>query len=147
MATTPLHRPDPPPLPATLEAWDAQRKAQPPRTINDMVDDIHRRMLADPERAAAYTRFLAAIYDEQAVKRKLEIDDTMAAQMLRTKAAEDEQYHELARESLGAIVKALHVVLRRFGETRMERARRVSGVRVPDENPPPREERSYDAAE
>ena len=138
-----LQHPAPPPLPATLQDWDASLKIKPKQTINDMVHDMHRRLLADPERGPRYARYLDAIYDEQAVEKAMDIDDAKAAEMIREKASEDGQYHDLAAESLSAIRKALRVVLRRFGQSRQERAQTVAGVRVPDENPPPREERNY----
>lgn len=142
MAATPLHRPAAPPLPVTLDDWDAQRKSKVSRTINDLVEDIHRRLLSDPQRSADYQKLMAAIYDEQAVERKLIADDVLCAQMIREKASEDDTYVDLAKESLGAIMQAHQVVLRRYGQSRKDRRDTVGGVRVPD-GEPPREDRNY----
>jgi hypothetical protein len=141
MAATPLHRPAPPPLPVTLDDWDAQRRSKINRTINDLVEDIHRRLLADPERSLMYQKLMAAIYDEQAVERKLVVDDVMLAQMIREKSSQDDTYVDLAKESLGAIMQAHQVVLRRYGQSRKDRREMVGGVRVPEEQQqPPRKE-------
>lgn len=118
-------RPVPPSLPSTTEAYLAHRKLKARRTINDIVEEFHLKLIEDEK----YAALLWATYDEQAVEKSLVIDDTLAAQMLRTRAVKDGN-NELAGESLAVIVHALRIVLKRYGFSRKERRNMVGGVAV-----------------
>src|SRR5262245_61916 len=120
--------PTPPTLPATTEDYLVHRKLTANRAINDHVEDVHLRLIEDE----SYAALLFAIYDEQAVEKSLDVDDVMAAQKIREKAVK-EGNSDLAHESLAAIIKALHVVLRRYGFSRIERRNMVGGQVVTPE--------------
>jgi len=89
---------------------------------NDLVDDIHCVLVIEND---DYRRYLQAVWNKQAVEGSLATDDIMAATMIRNKAKE--MGSELANEELAAIVKALRVVLRRYGSSRKERRNMVGG--------------------
>jgi hypothetical protein len=78
------------------------------RTINDCVDDIHLKLSGDPR----YRALLSATCNEQAVEGRLEVDDTLAADMIQ-KFAKLNHHVEVANANLRTIRKALQVVLRR----------------------------------
>jgi hypothetical protein len=120
-------KPAAPPLPTKLEEW--QRKLKAERTLNDLVEDIHRMLCEDED----YLSLLKAIYDEQAVEGSLGADNVMASQMIRNRAKKIDG-NELANEKLATISKALGVVLRRYGASRKERRQTVHGEIVPDTN-------------
>src|SRR5262245_30610393 len=124
MSTSAL-RPSAPPLPTKLEDW--QRKLKAERTLNDLVEDVHRMLCEDED----YLDLLKAIYDEQAVEGSLGADNVMAAQMIRNRAKKIDG-SEVANEKLATISKALGVVLRRYGASRKERRQTVHGEIVPD---------------
>lgn len=127
-------RPVPQQLPATTEAFLAHRKMKERRTINDRVEDAHLKLINNE----TYRALLFAIFDEQAIEASMEIDDVLAAKMIRDQAA-DLHDEELAAEKLATIVKSLRVVLRRYGFSRKERREQVGGVTV---TPEPTEESS-----
>jgi hypothetical protein len=54
----------PPPLPEKIEEW--QRFLKQERTLNDLVEDIHRILVSDEDQGPAYRALLRAVYDEQA---------------------------------------------------------------------------------
>lgn len=121
-------RPVPQQLPATTEAFLAHRKMKERRTINDRVEDAHLKLINNE----TYRALLFAIFDEQAIEASMEIDDVLAAKMIRDQAA-DLHDEELAAEKLATIVKSLRVVLRRYGFSRKERREQVGGVTVTSE--------------
>lgn len=114
-----------PALPAKLADW--QRLLKQERTLNDQVEDIHRMLVEKPD----YIAYLKAIYDEQAVEGSLSADNIMAATMIRERARDINDI-EVSKEKLATIVKALGVVLRRYGATRKERRQTVKGEIVRD---------------
>lgn len=116
-----------PPLPAKIEDWARHLKAE--RTLNDLVEDVHR-ILVEEDR---YRAFLRAVYDEHAVEGSLAADNIMAATMIREKADKLGQ-SELTTEKLATIAKALGVVLRRYHASRKERRQTVGGEIVPGDN-------------
>lgn len=61
-----------PPLPADIDEWHRAIKAE--RTLNDLVEDIHR-VLVENEKYRAYLR---AVYDAHAVEGSLSADNTLA---------------------------------------------------------------------
>ncbi len=129
IASRALKHNEPPQLPATLEKWE--RFIQTERTINDLVEDAHRALIKG-EHSVDYRRFLWAVYDEQAVEGSLAADNIESARMIREWAAEADS-HELAREKLATIAKALGVVLRRYHASRKERRQMVDGEVVPND--------------
>lgn len=86
-------------------------------TLNDRVDAIHVTLLSEN---ADYADLLRAVIRAEAVEGSLSCDDQLAAKMIRDKAMEIGE-REVAGEKLRAIVKALRVVLRRYGMSRKER--------------------------
>lgn len=115
----------PPPLPEKVEDWHRVTKAE--RTLNDMVEDVHRSLAGSDQ----YKAFLYAVYDEQAVEGSLSCDNTEAARMIREQAKKM-KYDELAREKLATIAKAMGVVLRRYGQSRKQRRNMIGGTIVPE---------------
>lgn len=116
-------RPMPPELPAHIEDW--QRKIKQERTLNDMIEDVHRVLVEDPQ----YRSYLRASWDSQAVEGSLSCDNTMAAIMIRNKAKD--MGSDVASEKLATINQSLGVVLRRYGASRKERRNTVGGEIVP----------------
>lgn len=124
MSNTSL-KPVPQPLPATTEAFLAHRKMREKRTVNDRVEDVHLRLINNE----TYRDLLFAIFDEQAIEASMEIDDVLAAKMIRDDAVRAGDY-ELGREKLATIVKSLRVVLRRYRFSRNERRAQVGDTVV-----------------
>lgn len=114
------------PLPATRSDW--VRKTQFNRTINDQVEDIHLALLDDEE----YIELLQAVYDEQAVEGSLSSDNNMAAIKIRNAAKK--MNNPVKDQKLATIIKALGVVLRRYGVSRKERRNMVGGEVVNTDN-------------
>jgi len=121
----------PPPLPERIEEW--QRFLKQERTLNDLVEDVHRILVADEEDGAAYRALLRAVYDEQAVEGSLATDNTFAAIMIRDKARSLDAVHELADQKAATISKALNIVMRRYHSSRKERRYMLEGEVVPAE--------------
>lgn len=126
MSRQAIYRADPPALPAKIEDWE--RKIKGERSLNDLVEDIHRKLVENPQ----YRKLLHAVWDSQAVEGSLSADNTMAALMIREQAKDDES--EVADEKLATISQALGVVLRRYSASRKERRRTVAGEVVPSDD-------------
>ena len=122
-----LFRPKPAPLPQTTEELLANRKMQREATLNDHVDAIHVRLWSDRK----YRQLLEAVYDEDATEGSLSYDNYQAAEMIRDFARKDKADPYLTDKRLATIVKALGIVLRRYGFSRKERAMTVGGEIVP----------------
>jgi hypothetical protein len=116
----------PPALPENIEDWTRYTKAE--RTLNDLVEEVHRALVAEPE----YRALLRAVTDGQAVEGSLAMDDALAVQMVRKKAVELKS--EVANEKLGPIKQALGVVLRRYHQSRKQRRNMIGGEEVPSDN-------------
>jgi hypothetical protein len=117
-----------PPLPANVADWTRYLKAE--RTLNDMVEDIHRVLIEDEQ----YRKYLRAVYDAHAVEGSLAADNVMAAMMIRERAKEN-NVADIANEKLAIINLALGVVLRRYHASRKQRRNMVQGEEVaPDNN-------------
>jgi hypothetical protein len=89
------------------------------KNLNDLVEQAHLALLADDK----YAAFLSAVENKDAIEGSLEADDYVAAKMIREWA----MLHgilELGREQLASILKALKVVLRRYGLSRKQRRER-----------------------
>lgn len=116
-----------PPLPANIDEWNRSIKAE--RTLNDLVEDIHR-ILVENER---YRALLRAVYDAHAVEGSLAADNVLAAMMIREKAKEIGST-EIVEEKLAVISMSLGVVLRRYKSSRKQRRQMVHGEEVPGDN-------------
>jgi len=123
-----LHHPKPPALPPTVNDLLAGRITQARKTLNDHVDDIHQRLWNDPK----YQTLLDAVYDEQAVEGSQSADNFLAAQRIRDWAVKNGNTY-VQQQKLASIVKALNVVLRRYGISRKQRRNMVAGEIVPDQ--------------
>jgi hypothetical protein len=117
-----------PPLPANIADWTRFLKAE--RTLNDMVEDIHRVLVNEEEQYRAYLR---AVYDAHAVEGSLAADNVLAAMMIRERAKAN-GVHDVANEKLAIINLALGVVLRRYHASRKQRRNMVQGEEVPPDN-------------
>jgi hypothetical protein len=119
----------PPALPVALSEW--QRFLKSERTLNDLVEDVHRALI-DSDQGEKYRSYLYAVYDEQAVEGSLAADNIEAARMIRIWSSENGS--ELSRQKLATIAKALGVVLRRYHASRKERRQMVDGEVVPGDS-------------
>jgi hypothetical protein len=116
-----------PPLPENIEDWERHIKSE--RTLNDLVEDIHRILVNEDPKYRAYLR---ATYDAHAVEGSLAADNVLAAMIIREKAKEIGST-EVAQEKLAIINLALGVVLRRYHASRKQRRNTVGGEEVPSE--------------
>jgi len=116
-----------PPLPADIDDWTRHVKAE--RTLNDLVEDIHRVLVEEEE----YRKLLRATYDQHAVTGSLSFDNCKACEMIQKKAIEIGST-EVAEEKLAVINLALQVVLRRYKASRKQRRNMIGGEVVPSEN-------------
>lgn len=116
-----------PPLPADIDDWVRQIKAE--RSLNDMIEDIHRMLVNESDKYRAYLR---ATYDHHAITGLLSFDNCKACEMIQTKAVAI-GYTEVAEEKLAVINFSLGVVLRRYKATRRQRRNTVAGQEVPPE--------------
>ena len=115
-----------PALPVNIEEWERFVKAE--RTLNDMVEDIHRILVNESPQYRAYLR---AIHDAHAVTGSLSFDNCKACELIQEKAKEIGST-EVAEEKLGIINMALGVVLRRYHASRKQRRNMLGGEIVPD---------------
>jgi hypothetical protein len=120
-------KPVAPPLPTDINDWTRQIKAE--RTLNDLVEDIHRVLVADEE----YLKLLRATYDAHAVTGSLSFDNCKACEMIQAKAAEIGST-DVANEKLAVINLSLGVVLRRYKASRKQRRITIGGEEIPNEN-------------
>ena len=117
-----------PPLPERIEDWHRQNKTE--RTLNDLVEDIHRALIEDEKIGGRYRGYLRAVYDAHAVEGSLAADNILAAMMIRERAKQTSS--EVAEEKLAVINLALGVVLRRYQNSRKQRRNMLGGQEVPE---------------
>jgi len=114
-----------PAQPATVADLLAHRKSMQARSLNDDVDDIFLRLWENPKFRALF----AAVHPSQTVEGSFPCDDDEAARMIREYAIE----HHFAIASTAkyaAIIFSLHVVSRRYEQSRTQRRNMVKGERV-----------------
>jgi hypothetical protein len=117
-----------PPLPVTTSEWMDRRKTKAVRTLNDMVEEIHLRLVNNDD----YRKYLDAVWDEDAVEGSLSADNYELANLIRAEAIKRES--PIMDKKKATIAKALGVVLRRFGEDRKTRRNSVHGEYVPNDS-------------
>jgi len=130
MAQKPALQPAPP-LPDNIDDWTRHIKAE--RTLNDLVEDIHRVLVDDPKVGERYRQLLRATYDAHAVEGSLSMDNALVSMMIRDKA-KDIGSTEVAEEKLAIINLALGVVLRRYKASRKQRRNMIAGEEVASDN-------------
>lgn len=128
LGAAPIQRRPPLPVPREIANW--VRKTEFHRTINDMVEDIHLALIVDHD---DYREYLDAVWDEQAVEGSLALDNGEAARIIRDEAKK-RNVTKVATAKLSVIVKALNIVLRRYGVSRSERRNSVGGETVSPNN-------------
>jgi hypothetical protein len=116
-------KPKPRQLPVTVQDLEAMRRVFHQPTLNDRVDAIHVKLWANEQ----YRLLLDGVYDEDCVEGSQAADNLFAAVMIRTYAKDVAGDEYVAGKKAHTIVKALGVVLRRYGISRGERAREVAG--------------------
>lgn len=114
-----------PPLPENIEDWVRYIKTE--RTINDLVEDVHRVLVGESEE---YRKFLRAVYDAHAITGSLSFDNCKACEMIQTKAVAM-GIEDVAKEKLAVINFALGTVLRRYKASRKQRRNELHGRPVP----------------
>jgi len=120
-----------PPLPSSIDEWERVSKAE--RTLNDLVEEVHRVLVDDDKLGERYRSLLRAVYDAHAVEGSLAADNVLAAMMIRDKAAEMRST-EIVSEKLAIISMSLNVVLRRYKSSRKERRQMLAGEVVPGDS-------------
>ena len=128
MANPKLDRWEAPPLPEKIEDWERANKVE--RTLNDLVEDIHRILVNE---SADYRAYLRAVADAHAVTGSLSFDNCKACELIQLKA-EKIGSSEVAEEKLAIINLSLGVVLRRYKASRKQRRNMLRGEVVPPEN-------------
>jgi hypothetical protein len=118
---------EPPALPEKIKDWHRTIKVE--RTLNDLVEDIHRILVEESQQYRAYLR---AIHDAHAVTGSLSFDNCKACELIKAKADEMGST-EVAGEKLGIINMALGVVLRRYNSSRKQRRNMLHGEVVPSD--------------
>ena len=138
----------PAPLPTTSAEWLKDRKVKIEPTLNDHVEGIHLILLDHPTLGARYNKLLDAVYDEDATEGSLSYDNFQAAAQIRAFAkgrndGDDDAKPDdtvttrnpyVAGKLLSTLVKALNVVLNRYGKSRKQRSRTVAGEVVPSDS-------------
>lgn len=119
---------EPPPLPANIDDWERSLKNE--RTLNDLVEDIHRILVNE---SAEYRGYLRAVADAHAVTGSMSFDNCKACELIQSKAKAIGS-SEVANEKLAIINLSLSVVLRRYNASRKQRRNKLRGEIVPPEN-------------
>lgn len=116
------------PLPTSLDGWVLKSGLK--KTLNDEVQVIHERLLADPKLSDQYVVTLTPVSDEDSPEGWLADDEIKSANMIRDYARVN-KYPRVASQTLKAIRTALNVVLRKYGLSRKQRRFTVDGTIVP----------------
>jgi len=114
-----------PPLPSTVADLLAHLKTNRTRSLNDEVHDIFIRLWED----ANFRKLFEAIHPSQTVEGSFSADDQVAAEMVR-QYAKEHHMPVTADTKLAAIIFSLHIVARRFDQSRNQRRTMVKGERV-----------------
>lgn len=122
--------PSAPPIPQSRTELLAGKKTVLPN-LNTEVDIIHLILYDDPE----YRKFFIAIYNQQAIEGHIKLDDGEAAGMIRDHAKEIGNDF-VAQQTKNSIIKALHVVAKRYGIDRKSRRELIEKKPLDDENDP-----------
>jgi len=119
-----------PPLPPTRTSLLGQRAVEMRRTLNDQVEDVVLELWDNSQ----FQAYLHAVWDEQAQEGSLSLDNGKAAEMIRDHVRGTNATSEIATSKLATIVKALGVVMRRYGISRKERRNMVHNETVEGNN-------------
>lgn len=121
--------PAPPPVAGTLQELDLARRVKHTFTLNDLVEIYYRRLVGNPE----FKRLNLAVYDEQAVHGSCSVDNVFLAKMI-IDAAKDDENEDFEGLKIATVIKALGVVLRRYGQDRKSRRNMLGGMVVDPTN-------------
>ena len=105
------------PLPKTRKELEALRKIKRPHNLNEEVDQLFVTLWEESE---PFRSYLDAVHSEQSIEGSLFLDDSEAARIVREFAADSGRDY-VARQKLATLIKALHVVMKRYGLGRQER--------------------------
>lgn len=114
-----------PAQPVTVADLLAHRKSMQARSLNDDVDDIFLRLWENPK----FRELFAAIHPAQTVEGSFSADDVIAAEMIR-EYAKEHHFAIASTAKLAAIIFSLHVVCRRYEQSRNQRRNMVKGQPV-----------------
>lgn len=114
-----------PELPATVADLMAHRKSMRTRSLNDEVDDIFLRLWEEP----TFRRLFFALHPADTIEGSFDTDDQLAAEMIR-EYAKEHHFPVASNSKLAAIIYSLHIVLRRYEQSRNQRRTMVKGERV-----------------
>jgi hypothetical protein len=109
------------PLPNSVVEMQARRLIPFARLLNDMVEELHTKCFEQE----SYRAYLEGVWDEHCIEGSLAADNFKASEMIRERAKKDGS--PVAREKLATIVKALGIVLKRYGLSRKQRRQTVGG--------------------
>jgi hypothetical protein len=139
-------KPPAPPLPATIADWDAARvNRNLPRSLNDIVEEIHRRLVVDDsETGRDYRKYLFAIWPSEAIEGAIVYDDAKAAMIIQQFAQDVGIEIPASSNKIDPIVKSLHVTLSRYEQSRKQRRDVVQGIPVTRRRGRPRRNQTDD---
>jgi hypothetical protein len=117
------------PMPS-LADFKQKRLLKTGRSFNDQLEDIVVELYDDKK----FQDLMKGVWDEECVEGSVPADNFSAAELIRVLARKKDEESDVAKAKLATIVKALNVVMRRYGESRKERRMTVHGEIVPDIN-------------
>jgi hypothetical protein len=107
-------------LPDTVQDLVEQKTTKSTLTLNDLVEHHHLALWADEGLSEKYKEYVDAVYNEDAKEGRMVFDDAEAARMIRTHAVENND-GIVANKNIATLVRALHVVWRRYNIDRNQR--------------------------
>jgi hypothetical protein len=114
-----------PPVPQNVADLLTHLKTHRTKSLNDEVHDIFVRLWENPK----FRDLFEAIHPSQTIEGSFVCDDNAAANMVREYAAEHHM-PTTANTKIAAIIFSLHVVARRFEQSRSQRRNLVKGEHV-----------------
>ena len=108
------------PLPETRELMLAARKRPLQSNLFDEVERAHVALFDPTDPENLYPRYIDAVWPEASMEGWLVLDDAKAASMMKEHAVANELFL-IQRANTATLIKALRVVLRRYGLDRKSR--------------------------
>lgn len=109
------------PLPETREAMLATRKTPARANLFEQVERAHVLLYDPTDPDSVYHRYLDAVWPEASMEGWLVLDDAKAANLIKQCADGHDDLHLIKQSNTATLIKALRVVLRRYGLDRKSR--------------------------
>jgi hypothetical protein len=116
-------RPAKPALPVDYQALSNSYKLKTARSLNDQVETYFRKLFENPK----FKGYIDEIFDDESKTGKLAYDDLRATDMI-IEAAKADGNNYIVSHKEAQIVRALRVVMNRFGLSRQARRSDSEGV-------------------